>query len=994
MEKRGTKKGGEAYELIREKELEAIHGYTTSLRHTASGMQIYCMDNEDVNLGFALVVRVPQENEADLSHALEHSLLAGSKKYPGTDMFFDLDSQSFHSYLNAQTMGDAIYFPVCSLSQEQLEIAADALMSCFTDPLVLDDPRIFQREALRLRLERKNAPLELEGTVYTEDLGMETELSDNTIMQVLHHLYPDDRRGNMSGRCYADLEHMTYENMIDLYRRYCRMDNALILLYGKMDYDRMLAFLDREYLSRSPRRPDSDAEEYSFLEGFEAERRGWKKSAPSTQGQMSEPQPSTFIPSPLPVHLEDDIQGQSSLVMAWDLSELTEEERRMCPYFAALMSMQSGPLDLALRKNGMTQAFSWHDYSYVGYEAGFEQVSLYGVSEELAERFENAVIKTLSGIAADGFAPELIKAAYRDECFSIASVMADSEPFLNLEMEAIGSRWAETGRTDALEHEEEELSMLTDPDQVRLKSIAGKLLEQARQVKLYLYPERGLAEREEEKRAAWLKTRKKEMSPEQIRELIHSTREYDEWSEERIPSGGFMIDPSLLPEPVKETEVREEDIPAGEDGNIHVLTADTGLPGIVRSIVFFDTSRIPEESLHELLMLTDLFAELNLKNRTKEELDERLSKLVPEYHVTVYHGGRNTPYDYPMLQISISTTSEDQAEAFALMLETIREASYTPVGVKAALEKFKDTYNPAQFDSVARADLAVNAHLSHMDRYQQKVLEGYFKFLMKVSVMNENELSALTGRLHCLAEEIISSRRVVLVLAADDRERDALLEAELKVLKELPHGSLPEVRQEYHYDIEGTRMGICLNASSLHSLMIAPAGADIFKGEYIPFLAALSDRVIMPQLRFQNGAYSADLAYSAGHGGQIIFETYDDPDALQTLQIYENAAEELRELELTEEELQGYILSSYGNLNTPISSFQLAVLACMRKLTGYDTAAMNRVISDVRKAKLAYLEDAADALELVMKGAVYAVTGKSASVKLASDILDRVIEAG
>lgn len=41
---------------------------------------------------------------------------------------------------------------------------------------------------------------------------------------------------------------LTYEHTMEMYDRFYRFDNALILLYGDLDWKRFLAFLDKEYL--------------------------------------------------------------------------------------------------------------------------------------------------------------------------------------------------------------------------------------------------------------------------------------------------------------------------------------------------------------------------------------------------------------------------------------------------------------------------------------------------------------------------------------------------------------------------------------------------------------------------------------------------------------------------------------------------------------------------------------------------------------------------
>lgn len=50
----------------------------------------------------------------------EHSVLASSDKYPSKDIFFDLCSKTYHTFVNAFTYIPFTAYPVCSQSEEQL----------------------------------------------------------------------------------------------------------------------------------------------------------------------------------------------------------------------------------------------------------------------------------------------------------------------------------------------------------------------------------------------------------------------------------------------------------------------------------------------------------------------------------------------------------------------------------------------------------------------------------------------------------------------------------------------------------------------------------------------------------------------------------------------------------------------------------------------------------------------------------------------------------
>ena len=52
-------------------------------------------------------------------------------------------------------------------------------------------------------------------------------------------------------RAHRNYQNLTYENTVATYDRCYHFDNSLILLYGDMDYERMLTFIDEEYLSKA-----------------------------------------------------------------------------------------------------------------------------------------------------------------------------------------------------------------------------------------------------------------------------------------------------------------------------------------------------------------------------------------------------------------------------------------------------------------------------------------------------------------------------------------------------------------------------------------------------------------------------------------------------------------------------------------------------------------------------------------------------------------------
>ncbi len=80
-------------------------------------------------------------------------------------------------------------------------------------------------------------------------------------------LYHELNRALFPGTCYAfesgghprAIPQLTYEGYLDTHARHYRLDNAYIVLYGRLDFDRVLGFLDERYLSAEDCAPRTDA---------------------------------------------------------------------------------------------------------------------------------------------------------------------------------------------------------------------------------------------------------------------------------------------------------------------------------------------------------------------------------------------------------------------------------------------------------------------------------------------------------------------------------------------------------------------------------------------------------------------------------------------------------------------------------------------------------------------------------------------------------------
>lgn len=235
------------------------------LRHAASGARLLYLACDDENKAFAIGFKTPPADSTGVFHILEHSVLCGSAKFPVKEPFVDLIKSSMQTFLNAMTYPDKTIYPVATTNEQDLYNLMDVYLDAVFNPAIYTKPTIFEQEGWHYELDLpesvegegdgsaaslREGTLRYNGVVFNE---MKGALSDP--MSVLDDavnaaLYPDTAYAHESGGDPRAIHALTYEQFLDTHARHYNPSNSYITLYGDLDVDRALAFLDERYLSQ------------------------------------------------------------------------------------------------------------------------------------------------------------------------------------------------------------------------------------------------------------------------------------------------------------------------------------------------------------------------------------------------------------------------------------------------------------------------------------------------------------------------------------------------------------------------------------------------------------------------------------------------------------------------------------------------------------------------------------------------------------------------
>ncbi|MBQ1492186.1 MAG: hypothetical protein IIZ39_09505, partial [Blautia sp.] len=113
------------FEVVEERPFAALGANLILMEHQKTGARLFWCANDDINRSFALAFSTVALDNTGLPHVFEHATLSGCDKYPSADLFFNLSYQSYNTYMNAHTHDRMTFYPVSSLSEEQLLKLAD-----------------------------------------------------------------------------------------------------------------------------------------------------------------------------------------------------------------------------------------------------------------------------------------------------------------------------------------------------------------------------------------------------------------------------------------------------------------------------------------------------------------------------------------------------------------------------------------------------------------------------------------------------------------------------------------------------------------------------------------------------------------------------------------------------------------------------------------------------------------------------------------------------
>jgi Zn-dependent M16 (insulinase) family peptidase len=386
-------------------------------RHAVTGCEVLHLATADTENLFAFSFATPALDDTGAAHILEHSALAGSRRFPLREPFTVLMRGSVSTFLNAFTYPDRTVYPAASCTPRDffnlLNVYGDAVFF----PLLRDET--FRQEGWRL--EEVDGRPALAGVVLNEMKGAYASAEAVTGEWALRALFPDVPLGRDSGGDPRSIPTLTPDALRAFHRRWYHPSNCRIFLYGDQPVEEELAFLQDRFLS-----------------SFAAERIEMPPSDPAPWTAPARLDRTFAVPAGSPT------ERRSTVALAWLGPSVGDREDLLALEVLsdALVGTPGSPLWKALTESGLGEDVA--PVTGLETETGRAvfSVGLRGTDPGQADAIERLVLDTIAGLAERGIGDGAVAATLNRVEFRNREIRGGGSPYALRLMRRVMRGWS------------------------------------------------------------------------------------------------------------------------------------------------------------------------------------------------------------------------------------------------------------------------------------------------------------------------------------------------------------------------------------------------------------------------------------------------------------------------------------------------------------------------------------------------------------------------
>jgi Zn-dependent M16 (insulinase) family peptidase len=967
---------GETYHgfrLVSERTIQEVNSVARLFTHERSGARLLCLSNDDDNKVFAVTFRTPPPDSTGLPHILEHSVLCGSRKFPLKEPFVELAKGSLNTFLNAMTYPDKTVYPVASRNAKDFRNLMDVYLDAVFHPRIYDKPEILMQEGWHYELNRLEDPITYRGVVYNEMKGAFSSPEQVLFRKVQEALFPDTPYGVESGGDPEVIPTLTYEQFVEFHRRYYHPSNSYIVLYGDMDIDDNLDFIDREYLRH-----------YDRIE---------IASGIPLQLPFAEPRELTVE---YPIASNEKASDKTYLSLSFCIETSLDPE--LCLAFGILehllLETPAAPLKKALLDAGIGKDV--FGYFEDGILQPFLAVVVKNSEASRQKEFEDVVFSTLRRLADDGIDKKLIEASINRREFALREADFRGQPKGLLYCIQLMNSWLYNG-DPALHLEYEPLlarvkTALTSDYFERL--IRKYLLNNSHRATLVVKPKHGLAEEREERVRKHLAEMKSRLSEDELKEIIAKTEQLRRMQQEPDSPEALATIPLLA---LEDIERKADVLPCveKEESGVKVLTHPMFTNKVVYVNYYFDTSTVPQHLLPYTSLLAGVLGKVSTERYGYEDLTNEVNASTGGiYAIGQAFSMADTDEQYaPMMIVKSKALIDKAAKLFELSAEIIGRTRFDED--KRLKEVIQEAKSRSEMGIVNRGNAIaaqrVMSYFSPFGKYAE-ITRGisFYRFLVDLEKNFDSVKDEIKRNLKTVASLIFDRANLLVSVTSSDEDYEQMRPYLTSLIEGLPANN-PE-RQVYKFDLTPQNEGLLIPGEvqfvakgyNFRRLGYAYTGAM----QVLSTIAGYD--YLWNKVRVQGGAYGCSVSLSKN--GNLVLSSYRDPNLTETLGVYDAMSDYLRNFAASDREMTKYIIGTVSQLDAPLTPSMKGERATANYISGVTQEAIQQERDEVLGTTQADMRAMADILNGAMKQQHLCVLGNETKLRQNADVFGALVE--
>lgn len=961
------------FKLEKISDVAEISAKTFEFVHQKTGAKLFYVAAEDDNKVFYIAFRTPPKDDTGVAHIVEHSTLCGSKKYPLKEPFVELVKGSLNTFLNAMTYPDKTVYPVASRNAKDFRNLQDVYLDAVFYPAMQTTPEILMQEGWHYEIESPDQPLTYSGVVYNEMKGALSSPDDILARKSMHELFPDNCYGFESGGDPEAIPNLTQEDFINFHKKFYHPSNSYIYLYGDVDIDEQLAYLDAEYLSKFDKiEVDS---EIKIQPQFAAMK---KISDVYPVGEEEDFAEKTFLSLNF---LTGDILDATTM-LGLEILNHALFITPAAPLKKVLIDSKLGKdVDSGLEEDLIQPAFN---------------VTLNGSESDRAEKFFELVMGEMKNLAERGIDKTLLQASISLSEFRLREADFGFAPKGLIYGLRILRTWLYGGDPNIYLKYEDALQTIKDGLQKNYfeELLQKYFIDNPHKVLITLAPDKNIAKQRDQLQADKLAEIKSKMSAAEIENIIDTTKKLKlRQQSPETPKALESIPLLKLSDIRREPEVlplRFRDI----DGT-RILHTDVDTHGIIYLIFYFDALKVPQKNLFHAFLLNELLGRVDTKKHSYEDLANLVNLNIGGFGSNIMADAKNGEPDsfMPRLKVYAKGLKSKVGEMSEILSEIFTESIFT--NKKRIREIIEEEQIGIELNLQSSAPGIVSGRIASYSTiagaYNDASTLPFNDFLKDLLKDFDAKFDNLVDELYDVYEKLLNRNGLIVSVTAPNDLYKEFLPHLTKTLKSLPVEEFPVA--SYDYPLKPKNEGLY----SQSRVQYVGKGANFMQlgYEYTGALNVLETilryEYFWLKIRVQGGAYGAFVNFN--RNGAMFFGSYRDPNLKETLEVFDGTADFLKNFDVSEREMDKYIIGTFSKIDKPLTPSlkgQIAAEFCLKNITYADRQKSREEIFNTRQADIRVLEKfVADC----MNKNIICVFGNEDAIKSNSEIFGSIKQA-